>query len=123
MPTITTSFTISVGANSETARTTTTNQQAIETDVDLAAAEADTEVALPFLITDLATGELWFISSGKEITVKTNSSGGDDTFVVPAGGAIPVKALTENIVSVFVTNEDADIATALKIRGVRDATP
>jgi hypothetical protein len=123
MPTLTTSFKIAVGSNIEEARTATTNEHAIETDIALAGGDADIEITESFSQADQSTGELWLISSGQAITVKTNSSGGTDTFEVPAGGAIKVAGLTDDITSLFATNGSETVDTILKLRGVRDATP
>ena len=124
MPSLVVALTISVGAESIESRNVVTNEHGIITDVSLDASDADIEVEEAFAQADEATGDLWISSTAAAVTIETNSgSAADDTFVCPAGGAVQIKGLTADVTSFFLTNQSSTLATVVKFRGVRDATP
>lgn len=122
MPTVVIDLSVGLGADTKTGRITATGDGGILNDITLTASQANKAVDLTFKQTDLAAGALVFFSD-KAVVVKTNSSSvPDDTFNVPANGYYHVRALTEDIDSLFITNSAAAEAL-VSIRGAKDVTP
>lgn len=112
-----------IGGVSVGGRRTLTGDAAVLQDIAIAAAAEDVEVTLAFKVTDLTAGGLLLLSD-VPLTVKTNStSSPGDTYSVPAGGCLDVGTISADITRLYVSNEDADTAGTLYLRGARDSTP
>lgn len=111
-----------VGADIVSGTVAASNEGGIQMDVTLTSSQANKEVSLTFLGTDLTAGFLVFFSD-KALTIKTNSSGSpDNTFTVAAGGFFRVTTLAADITKIYLTN-GAAAAAVVKIRGLKDVTP
>lgn len=116
---------ISVGSgiDNKAARISASGEAVIAVDVPLTLEQADEEVTLAFLTTDLTAGALVFINEGAAaVTIESNSTSvPDDTWTVAAGGFVHVQSLAAHITKLYLTNAGA--AGNVFIRGVKDATP
>lgn len=126
MPTMKIDTSVNLGGVIVTGSESVSGDGVNNADVALAGGATNINILEAFKETDLTDGGLVLISTvvGCDVTVKTNSSGSpDDTIVVPGGGAVRVTALAADIASLYATNGNADTATVLQIRGVKDVTP
>ena len=120
--------TIHVGGKSYTSQNEFT--QGGEAIIDQEAVAADESDLLMVVAIDVSAMKTFFMLSGTDLTVKTNSSSTpDDTLTLKAG--VPIswhensnhsKPLTVDVTKIYVT-EDGSKADFLTLRALQDVTP